>query len=254
MRLLQQQQQPSRVLRKLTRATLTTTSRRQSGVVAKSSSSSSSDSRGSFKKVEKEVGVVIEEESSPFGQPMVISPVVVAAAAAVAARKKTAATAAASSSVFVSQHVLSLSQMERLANAVNMSISAVLRTRNTMYSLVCRDAERCGTYTDDEVRDALCCDPDDVATLERLLRALHARAARDGERLPDGVFLLLGFLVFFALFKLEQTGVNVDVVDAFHSLDPAERALVSRSLFVSLFFRYGTCGAVPLLNKFTATA
>lgn len=181
---------------------------------------------------------------------MVISPVVGAAAGV----SKRASASPPPTSVLVSQHVLSLNQMERLANAVNMSISTVLRTRNTMYSLVCRDAERCGTYTDDEVRDALCCDADDVVMLERLLRALHARVAHDGERLPDSVFLMLVFLIFFALFKLEQTGVNVDVVDAFRSLDPAERALVSRPLFVSLFFRYGTCGAVPLLNKFTATA
>ena len=150
--------------------------------------------------------------------------------------------------VLVSQHVLSLSQMERLANVVNMSIGTVLRTRNAMYSLVCLDVERSGgTYTDEEVRDALCCDAEDVVILEQLLRSLHERMKH--ERLPDGVFFLLSFLIFFALFKLEQTGVNVDVYDAFNSLDPVESATVPRSNFIVLFFRYGTCGAVPMLNK-----
>lgn len=159
---------------------------------------------------------------------------------------------------------LSLCDASALAAVSHSTVQQVLKTMLRIYSLAqkCEDANN-----GEEVYDALCFDPGDVDRLQLLLERLYTQIQRGSEwgevggvgkvdkvgfrsPLPDGVFLMLGFLIFFATFKFEQTGVDVNVQDAFRSIDRHDRVGVSLKFFISLFFRYGTSSdVVCILNK-----
>ena len=141
--------------------------------------------------------------------------------------------------------VLSLNDALAFATITHTPVHDVLKTFYRISALV----RACATSVSvriDEVRDALCLDRTETAQLGRLLARLYAktqtRALRDASvpLLPDSVFLMLGFLIFFAVFKFEQTGVDVSVNDAYAAISRDDAAgWVTRKQFVHLFFAHG---------------
>lgn len=141
--------------------------------------------------------------------------------------------------------VLSLNDALAFATIAHTPVHDVLKTFYRISALV----RACATSVSvriDEVRDALCLDRTETAQLGRLLARLYAktqtRALRDASvpLLPDSVFLMLGFLIFFAVFKFEQTGVDVSVGDAYAAISRDDAAgWVTRKQFVHLFFAHG---------------
>lgn len=141
--------------------------------------------------------------------------------------------------------VLSLNDALAFATIAHTPVHDVLKTFYRISALV----RACATSVSvriDEVRDALFLDRTETAQLGRLLARLYAktqtRALRDASvpLLPDSVFLMLGFLIFFAVFKFEQTGVDVSVGDAYAAISRDDAAgWVTRKQFVHLFFAHG---------------
>ena len=139
--------------------------------------------------------------------------------------------------------VLCLSDASVFSIITHTTVHDVMKTFQRISAL----AQECATSVSvciDEVRDALCLDRTEIAQLRGLLTRLYAttqtRALTDASvpLLPDSVFLMLGFLIFFGVFKFEQTGVDVHVGDAYAAIAD-EAGWVTRKYFVHLFFAHG---------------
>ena len=140
--------------------------------------------------------------------------------------------------------VLSFNDALTFATIAHTPVHDVLKTFYRISALA-RECSSSVSVRIDEVRDALCLDRTETVQLGRLLARLYAttqtRALVDASvpLLPDSVFLMLGFLIFFAVFKFEQTGVDVNVGDAYAAISTDDAGWVTRKQFVHLFFAHG---------------
>jgi len=144
----------------------------------------------------------------------------------------------------------------QIAEAMNTSprrVHEVLRQFNrTVYHISSQKNEkyerqgRSKRILAEEVETALCCDPQEYRMLVALFRELAAAMRENDDRLDPLVSLHIGFLIFFAISKFDEGGIDVNTKLVARWI----KNFVTPAQFLELYMRYATMRRIvaPLFN------